>query len=300
MLWVHQDQRFFIHFFHMGARFCLFPAFLMSSTCTDKNNPCVFEEQKRHHNSVHFPFKFQKNYFELSFSQETSKLVSVQISFMKNHWIFSVWPWFRSCVSWKTYPYVWTFWLWKFEQSGSVLEFLPECMLIRRQLLVRRNLKVLQEHQLLLRRSFVTQASPVQWRLHRLQSRLSHCQHGVRLALYTSDFCSNSAFLRWQMSINEANWTFFLSLLCFENNLLFALHSVQLPGWNRFEILPFLVHCFFRIRNSHRLWHKNKLVNQSVMGHRSKSFTCSVICVFLRWESSTRCLVDSWDSTFKP
>ena len=37
--------------------------------------------------------------------------------------IFNVCPGFRSFMSWKTYPYVWTFWLWNSGQSGSVLQF---------------------------------------------------------------------------------------------------------------------------------------------------------------------------------
>ena len=32
--------------------------------------------------------------------------------------------------------------------------------------------------------------------------------------------------------------------LCFRNNLLCALYFVQLLGWNRFEFLPFFIHCF--------------------------------------------------------
>ena len=34
---------------------------------------------------------------------------------------------------------------------------------------------------------------------------------------------------------------------CFQNNLLFAPYFVQLPGWNCFELLSFLVHCCFRL-----------------------------------------------------
>ena len=38
MMWVRQSPTFFINFFHMGAIFCFFPAILMSSTYTDRNN----------------------------------------------------------------------------------------------------------------------------------------------------------------------------------------------------------------------------------------------------------------------
>ena len=43
--------------------------------------------------------------------------------YKKYHWLFNVCPWFRPCVSWKTWPYVWTFWLKNFEQSRSVPQF---------------------------------------------------------------------------------------------------------------------------------------------------------------------------------
>ena len=55
------------------------------------------------------PSKFQQNF--------------LLISFKKYQKIFNVCQGFRRFVSWMTYPYVWTFWLWNFEQSGSVLHF---------------------------------------------------------------------------------------------------------------------------------------------------------------------------------
>ena len=44
---VRQDEHVFVNFFHMGAIFCFFPANFMSSTYTDKNNPC-FRWTNRH------------------------------------------------------------------------------------------------------------------------------------------------------------------------------------------------------------------------------------------------------------
>ena len=97
------------------------------------------------------------------------------------------------------------------------------------------------------------------------------------------------------MSINVAKWTFLFVSLCFENNLLFNLDLFQLPCWNRFELLPFLVHCCSWIRYFHRFWQRNKLVNKIVMGHPSKSFTCNVIFMFnlVEKEGATRCPVAS-------
>ena len=69
---------------------------------------------------------------------------------------------------------------------------------------------------------------------------------------------------------------FSLSLI-FQNNLLFALHLVQLPSWYRFELLSFLVHFCLRIRNFHRFRHQKKFVYQITMTYRIASFTCDVI-----------------------
>ena len=62
-------------------------------------------------------------------------------------------------------------------------------------------------------------------------------------------------FLKRHIFINVAKKTCFVSL-CFQNNLLFALDFVQLPSWNRLDLLPFLFHCSFCIRNLHRLCHR--------------------------------------------
>ena len=79
------------------------------------------------------------------------------------------------------------------------------------------------------------------------------------------------------MSISVAKWIFFFVSLCFENNFLLALDFPQLQCWNCLLLLPFLVYCFCRIRDFPRLRHRNKLVKQIVMGHRSKTFACNVV-----------------------
>ena len=145
----------------------------------------------------------------------------------------------------------------------------PECVPIWRRLLVRHSLVALEWHPSLLLPSFVTQTSLVQWILHRLQSRLC--------LLYFCNLGSDSAFLRWQMSINVAKWTCFFVSLCIQNKSLFSLNFVQMPRWNRFEPLSVLVHCCFRIRNFHRLTHRNKLVHHIATGHRSKAFSGNAV-----------------------
>ena len=83
--------------------------------------------------------------------------------------------------------------------------------------------------------------------------------------------------LKWHMSINVAKWTFFLSLLYFQNNFLLALNFIQLPCW-----LPFLVHCCFRVWDFHRFWHWDELVCQIVVCHRMFSFACDAIFMIFR------------------
>ena len=85
--------------------------------------------------------------------------------------------------------------------------------------------------------------------------------------------------------------------LCFHNNLLFALNLVQMSAWNRFKLLPFLVHSYFRIRHFHRLRHRINLctnVQCAIELYPSPAMLSS--WSFGRCDSK-RCLVDSWAST---
>ena len=52
---------------------------------------------------------------------------------------------------------------------------------------------------------------------------------------------------RVESSMQQSGLSF--SSLCFENNLLLVFDILQLPGWDCLELLPFLAHCWFRIRN---------------------------------------------------
>ena len=73
------------------------------------------------------------------------------------------------------------------------------------------------------------------------------------------------------MSIKCSNMDFLFVSLCFENNLL--VFSVAMLD-------SFRIHCWFCIWYFHRLWHRNKLVNQFVMSHRIVSFAYDEIFVF--------------------
>ena len=54
--------------------------------------------------------------------------VPIRIILKWNEWVFHTGPRFRPFMSWKTYPKIWTFWLWNSGQSGSILHLdLGEC-----------------------------------------------------------------------------------------------------------------------------------------------------------------------------
>ena len=74
---------------------------------------------------------------------------------------------------------------------------------------------------------------------------------------------SNSKFLRWQMSINDAKWTFLPWFLASSITFFFCfwLSSAAMPV--SFPIFPFLFHCSRRIQNFWCLRHRNKLTGCS-------------------------------------
>ena len=126
-------------------------------------------------NSVSFPIKFQWNFFELSFPQKPCEWVSIQIPFEKYHRIFNVDPGFWPLMSWKTYPWVWTFWFCNSDQSRSVLQF---------------HLGIGWYRVGCLSVSIKSSCNNVHyfcgshlWRRRGLQSRLLQCHHGARLYL---------------------------------------------------------------------------------------------------------------------
>ena len=66
MMLVRQDLHFFINFFHMGAIFYFIPDILMSSTQTDKNNPCFsMNKQTSQFGTfpIQVPFKLPRTVF---------------------------------------------------------------------------------------------------------------------------------------------------------------------------------------------------------------------------------------------
>ena len=119
--------------------------------------------------------------------------------------------------------------------------------------------------------------SLVQWRLRQLQNRPSQCLLWARLCLETSAIWFQLCIFWGGMCPSKKQSGLSCCLFALPESPLFALDFVQLPGWNRLELLPILVHGSLCIRNLHRLWHWDKLTHQITMCHRSESFPSNPI-----------------------
>ena len=108
--------------------------------------------------------------------------------------------------------------------------------------------------------------------------------------LYFWYFGSISAFLRWQMSINVAKWTFLLLFLCLTENIFLALRLIHMLRRDLLELLPFFIHRGFRIQNFHRLGHWNKFMHQIVVSHWIESFLLDVIVMITSRKSGLQTL----------
>ena len=262
MMMVRQDQRFFIDLFPHGSHILL----LSGHVCVihvhrQKNSPSVRCTNRHSEVGIFSPSKFQEHVLELSFSPETSKWISTWISFERYHRVFDVCPGCRPSLSWKTYPYVWTSWLSNFEQSGSVLQFQLSvswhcvgCLSVTIWQ-SRNNIPSL------LRQSFWTPTSLVQWTLRVVcynvtVSSVTKSPRNTTLSLYFCNWGSNSVFWWWQNVHQCSKVDFLFVSLSFEHNILLTLDFFQMSCWSCLELFPFLVHCNFCIRNFHRLRQK--------------------------------------------
>ena len=68
------------------------------------------------------------------------------------------------------------------------------------------------------------------------------------------------------------------------------------PRWQLFELLPCFVHCGFRIRNVHRLRHRNKFMYQIIVTYRSEPSALWSSWLLGKVDSK-RLLAGSWAST---
>ena len=106
-----------------------------------------------------------------------------------------------------------------------------------------------------------------------------------------------------QCSKVDFPFLFFLCLQkpCFSlfSNTAFCFFFGQLPSWQPFEILTHFVHCCCRIRNVHRLRHKNKFVHKIVMTQRIEPLSCNVVFMIFRWnpfQTLSRGLMSFYDA----
>ena len=193
---------FFLNFFHTGAKFCFCPVIFMSSTYTDKNILCFRWTNRQVPIRYFFPSKFQRNFLELSFPQQSCQL-GVHINFVQEV------PKDLQCLpkfsARKTYPCVWTFWFGNLKQSGSVFQFYlsagrycTSCLSVTIWKSCN-NIHYVGGNHLGRRRALFSK------KLRRLLNRLLQCDHGVQLC--PAIFCnlgSHSVIFRWHMSITVA------------------------------------------------------------------------------------------------
>ena len=106
-LWVHskytwsrKDATSLLSTFHIGSMFCFFPANLMSSTYTDKNNPFSQCTSKHSQSETFSQPYFNRIFLKLPFPLQSCQGMTVQIPLKRNDRMFHTGPWFRPFVSW--------------------------------------------------------------------------------------------------------------------------------------------------------------------------------------------------------
>ena len=148
--------------------------------------------------------------------------MTVKISLKKNNWIFQVGPRFWPFVFQLTYPNIWTFWLGNSQQRWCIFHFdLGVSWYCVRCLSCASWYSCCDIHYICCRHL---------WRRWSLL-----CKYCVRSWIIFHNvasewnstfvflfFDSNSEFLRWQMSINDAKCTVFALIPCFSDHLFFV------------------------------------------------------------------------------
>ena len=193
------------------------------------------------------------------------------MSFKRKHWTSMFGHDVGHFLSWNTYLCIWTFWLWNFDQSGSILHlYLSVCWNGVSCLSIKVRWSFNDINYLLLQ-SFVTQMSP-----DCLQSRLLQCHLGVRLVLET--FVNSVLTPHFEMTdVHQCGKVICLSL-CFHNDLLFAFNLIQLTlaTFQAFPILSLSAASFTS-------WifiawgTRNKLAHQIAVSHPMGPFLRDVI-----------------------
>ena len=91
----------------------------MSSTYTDRNN-CCFLWANKHSQFGTIP-NSDSTYTSSNCLSHNNPACGCPYKFSQEEQrVFRTGPWLWPFMSWKTYPNIWTFWLWNFEQFWSV------------------------------------------------------------------------------------------------------------------------------------------------------------------------------------
>ena len=213
MMWVHRYPHLSSISSTWKPYLCFFPAILISSTSTDKNNLCFRWSKKTFPSRYFFPIQVPIEFLRTVFPTAIW-LMDDRTSFVQEvpHDLHCLTMISAICVVEDVSKHLhipteefWAIW----EHPPIVLE----CKKTLHQLLVRHNPVILQSHPSLLRQSFEMLTSPAQKKLQSLQSRLLQSSpRSTTLPLYFCNSGYNSTFLRWHMSIDVAKWTFLVCL----------------------------------------------------------------------------------------
>ena len=261
--------------FHIGSMFCFFPASFMSSTYTWKNHPFSRCTKKT------FPIgKPTPNRVLIGFSQIAFPIIvlpkddhtdfaqeeRLDLPYWTMIWAICVVVDESKCLD---IPIL---------QFSIICEHLPFSLghkQILRPLLVLRNQAVWRWYPWLLQPSFVTQMNLALWTLrmslNQKKKKNTMSPRSTPRPLNFWNLGSNSEFLRWQMSINDAKCTV---LPCFIDHLFFVSDFRQLPCRYLFKFFLFCMHCFWYF---HCWRHRNTFVHEIVMVQRVDSFPCNVV-----------------------
>ena len=137
-------------------------------------------------------------------------------------------------LSWKTSPYVWTFWLWNFEKSGSILHGWHGYKLILRRLPVHCNLAIWRWYPWSWRPSFEMLTNPARWKKHK--------SHRIVFHNVASGYNPSSVFFlefRFQLRVSKqisngvAKWN---CPRLFDDTFFFAPDFCHLQCWQFFEL----------------------------------------------------------------
>ena len=208
-----------INVFHhpMGAEFCCSPVILMSSTGTDKSHPCRHSQFDTFSNPNHN--RTSPNF--LSHSNPDDGWPNFVQGLQCLSVILAI------CVVEDVHTR--TFWLQNSEQSGRIFQ--------------------------LFRSSYYVGCQSDSPAMISITVAAVIWDANEPCSVNTARAPGSSVFSRWQMSINEATWTF---VWCFQTDIFFCSSLGSIATLTTFRASLILCRCF-RTQNFHRLRHRKNL-----------------------------------------